>query len=85
MYDIGGFLKDMRFCVAVHMDLSEKYAQEAGVPQGSILSISLFAIKINSLVNVILPGIYSSLFVEDVQIAYSDYNSKRFLKIYNPQ
>ena len=81
---IGEFLKNRRFCVAVHWSLSEEYTQEAGVPQGSILSVTLFAIKMNSLVKVIPPEIHSSLFVDDVQIAYSDYNMQNVLKRLQP-
>ena len=77
---IGEFLKYRRFCIAVHWSLSGECAQEAGVPQGSILPVTLFAIKINSLVMVIPPKIHSSPFVGDVQVAYSDYDIQKVLK-----
>ena len=48
--------------------------QEAGVPQGGILSVTLFAIKINSLAEIIPNHIHASLFVDDVQIAFSGYS-----------
>ena len=50
---------------------SGKQEQKLGVPQGSILSVTLFAIKINEIANAISNYIHKSLFVEDVQIAYS--------------
>ena len=78
------FLRDRRFCVAVNWDKSREYVQEAGVPQGSILCVTLFAIKINTLVKVIPPEIHSSLFVDDVQIAYSDYDMRRVLAHLQP-
>ena len=46
-----------------------------GVPQGSILSVTLFAIKINALAATIPQDIYKSVFVDDGQIAFSDWNT----------
>ena len=45
--------------------------QESGVAQGSTISVSLFAIKINSLSKVTPKEIHASMFVDDIQIAYS--------------
>lgn len=42
--------------------MSNFHAQEQGVPQGSILSVILFMIKINNIVNVIEPNILCSLY-----------------------
>jgi hypothetical protein len=39
----------MKFNVRVNSTYSEIQEQEMGVPQGSILSVTLFSIKINSL------------------------------------
>ena len=48
--------------------LSEASALEDGVPQGSIPSVTLFAVAINS----VLPdGVYSSLYVDDLSISFS--------------
>ena len=37
--------------------MSQLYDQEMGVPQGSILSVTLFGLKINSIVKAISPGV----------------------------
>ena len=37
------------------------------------MSVTLFAIKINSLATVILANIHTTLFVDDLQIVYQDY------------
>ena len=41
-----------------------------GVPQGSVLSVTLFALKINSIVKAISPGVKCSLYVDDFLIVY---------------
>ena len=41
-----------------------------GVPQGSILSVTLFGLKINSIVKAISPGVECSLYVDDFLIWY---------------
>jgi len=47
---IGNFLKDRQFQVQLGSNLSTMFDQEMGVPQGSILSVALFALKISSIV-----------------------------------
>ena len=47
---ICDFLSDRYFKVRVGNTYSDPYSQEAGVPQGSILSVTLFSLKINNLV-----------------------------------
>ena len=43
------FLKDRYFKVRVGSTCSDSHPQEMGVPQGSILSVTLFSVKINSI------------------------------------
>ena len=50
--------------------LSDSYEPEMGVPQGSILSVTLFILKINSIVNALPAGVRSSLYVDDFVICY---------------
>ena len=65
------FLSDLYFKVRVGNTYSDPYSQEAGVPQGSILSVTLFSLKINSIVSCLLPDIKCSLYVDDLAIYYS--------------
>ena len=51
------FLSDRNFKVRVGTTLSNLQGQEEGVPQGSILSVTLFSIKINNIVKVLNPGV----------------------------
>ena len=67
---IEGFLRNRNFCVRLGSCLSDLHEQEMGVPQGSILSVTLFGLKINSIVKAISPGVDCSLYVDDFLICY---------------
>ena len=45
--------------------LSDTYEQEMGVPQGSILSLIIFFLKINNIFKSVFKGLEVSLFVDD--------------------
>ena len=62
---IDGFLSHRLFQVRAGSTLSDTYEQEMGVPQGSILSLVLFSLKINNIVKSVLKGLEASLFVDD--------------------
>ena len=68
---ICDFLSDRYFNVRVGNIYSDPYSQEAGVPQGSNLSVTLFSLKINSSVSCLLPDIKCSLYVDDLAFYYS--------------
>lgn len=56
--------------------MSQTYRQETGVPQGSVLSVTLFLIKVDQLAEMI-PNedrFMSSLFVDDLQVSYSHHD-----------
>ena len=53
--------------------LSDTFEQEQGVPQGSILSPTLFNIKINNIANCVSDTV-SSLYVDDFGIFYKSKN-----------
>ena len=48
----------------------EEKQQEMGVPQGSVLSVTLFNIKINNIVKNINSGTNCVLYVDDFLICY---------------
>jgi hypothetical protein len=64
------FLQARYFCVRLGNVLSARYPQENGVQQGSVLSVALFAISLNGLMNEVRPSVTTSLYVEDVAIYY---------------
>ncbi|XP_067122855.1 uncharacterized protein [Centruroides vittatus] len=54
--------------------LSRPFTQEEGVPQGSILSVTLFLIKINSIAKCLPSSVKHSLYVDDFQISCQSTN-----------
>ena len=50
--------------------LSDPFEQEMGVPQGSILSVTLFSLKINILAKVLSKDVEGSLYVDDFLMSY---------------
>ncbi|GFW49697.1 putative RNA-directed DNA polymerase from transposon X-element [Trichonephila clavipes] len=49
--------------------LSAPFTQAEGVPQGSILSVTLFICHISHILHVLSPSIQASLYVDDLQIS----------------
>ena len=64
------FLSGRKFHVRVGTSLSDFYDQKMGVPQGSILSVTLFIVKINSITSCIRNCVDKSLFVDDFGVSY---------------
>ena len=68
---IVNFLSDRIFQIHLGTILSDKiFHQEEGVPQGAILSTTLFSVKINDIVKQVDPGVECSLYVDDFAIMY---------------
>ena len=71
---ISAFLDKRFFRVRVGNTISEACEQEMGVPQGCILSVTLFSVKINSIVKAICPGVDCSLYVDYFVICFRSRN-----------
>ena len=69
-YFISAFLNERQFRVRVGDTLSNPHEKEMGVPQGSILSVTLFSVKINNIVKSVCPGVECFLYVDDFCICY---------------
>ena len=65
---IKNFLNDRKLQVQIGITLSELQEHEIGVPQGSILPVTLFNIKINCIVKCLNLGVEGSLYVDDFLI-----------------
>jgi hypothetical protein len=68
---IANFLSNGEFRVRVWSTLSDPQPQEMGVPQGSILSVTLFIVKINSIATVLpqCASLHHNLFVDDFSMS----------------
>ena len=71
---ISSFLNDVSFKVRVGSTFSHSHPQEMGVPQGIILSVTLFLVKINSITQWLKPVVDCSLYVDVFQICYISSN-----------
>ena len=67
---LESFLAERSFQVRVGSTLSDTFRLSQGVPQGSILSTTLFNIKINSTMNCLDPKTDGSLYVDDFCMCY---------------
>ena len=68
---IRNFFRDKQFKLKIENTFSKVYTQEEGVPQGSVLSVTLFAIAMDNIVSAIPDDISNSLYVNDVLVYYS--------------
>lgn len=66
---IMDFLQDRKFQVRVGSGYSRVFHQEMGVPQGSVLSVTLFLIAINTVVKEITGQANVSLYVDDMRVS----------------
>lgn len=68
---IKSFLYDRRFRVRIGNTLSDIHSQENGIPHGSALSVTLFAIAVNGLLTEIDESVGRCMYVDDLAIFYS--------------
>ena len=67
-YFLANFVRERYFRVRVGSSLSAKLPQKSGVPQGSVLSVTLFGVLINDICSSLPPTVRRSLFVDDFAI-----------------
>lgn len=65
---LQNYLDDRFFRVRVGKHFSDRFLQVNGVPQGGVLSVTLFAIMINDVVDRLPRSVGRSLFVDDLAI-----------------
>ena len=66
---IADFLNDRKFKVRIGTHYSSVFTQEMGVPQGSVLSVTLFLIAINTVLRAITGQPRISLYVDDMRLS----------------
>ena len=69
-YFISAVFNQREFRVRVGDTLSNPHEQEMGVPQGSILSVTLFSVKFYNIVKSVCLGVECFLYVDDFCICY---------------
>ena len=67
---IQNFSSERKLGVRVVTSPSYFYDQEIGIPLGSILSVTLSVVKINSITSCIGNGVEKSLFVDDFGVSF---------------
>ena len=67
---LESFLANRSIQVRIGLTLSDTFGLSQGIPQGSILSTTLFNIKINSIMNCLDPKTDGSLYVDDFCMCY---------------
>ena len=60
---IQSFLNNRHFEVRLGSIILDSFEQEMGIPEGSILSVTLFSIKKNSLAKVLTNNMHGSLYM----------------------
>ena len=71
---IENFLSSRKFCVRVGASHSDYVEQKEGLPQGSVLSVTCFAIAINDIPSQLSADVQSTLYVDDFAIFTSAVN-----------
>ena len=80
---IQNFLMDRTFQTKIENVLSDTYEIKEGIPQGSVLSSTLFALAINNIVKTLPKDVNNSLYVDDFAIFYSSSNLRHIQRILN--
>ena len=73
---ISKFLENHNFRVRLGSTLSDPFEKEIGVLQGSILSVTLFSLKKNSLAKVLSKDVEGSLYVDDFLMPFRAKSTK---------
>ena len=74
-YFLANFIRERSYRVRIGSTLSNSFIQESGVPQGSVLSVTLFGVLINDICCSLPPNVRRSLFVDDFAIWVSSSTS----------
>ena len=80
---IKNFIYERTFQTRIENVLSDTYQLENGVPQGSVLSGTLFALAINDIASQLPNGVQHNLYVDDFAIYYRSTNLRHLQRILN--
>lgn len=68
MHFVKNFLQNRKYRVRVNNELSQEYIQENGVPQGSVISTTLFIIAMDTIISRIHRPVQIIMYADDVLI-----------------
>jgi retron-type reverse transcriptase len=68
LYFINNFLSERKFRVNIGNTFSSERTLENGIPQGSVLSVILFNIAINSLTKIMKGSVKFAMYADDLVI-----------------
>ncbi|XP_058817364.1 uncharacterized protein LOC131680668 [Topomyia yanbarensis] len=74
---IQQFLTNRRFRVAIGGTFSNFFSEDNGVPQGSVLSVTLFLIAMNSIYRYLPKGIHIFVYADDILLVVTGLHPKR--------
>ena len=80
---IKNFLNERTFQTRIENVYSDTFNLDSGVPQGSVLSGTLFALAINDIAKQLPQGVQNSLYVDDFAIYYSSSSLRHIQRIMN--
>ncbi|GFX00971.1 putative RNA-directed DNA polymerase from transposon X-element [Trichonephila clavipes] len=67
---VFNFLAVRYFYVRIGHSSSHKFMQGQGVPQGSVLSVTLFNIHMSNILHKLPPSVRGMLYIDDLQVSY---------------
>ena len=68
---VSNFMEGRLFRIRMNQQLSQEYEQESGIAQGSKLSVTMFSLLMNTIKEFIGEEVFTSLYVDDIQVAYA--------------
>lgn len=74
---LKAFLTDQSFRVSIGNHLSSAFPEETGVPQGSVIAVTLFLIAMTGLESVLPRGITPLLYADDILLVATGPTQKR--------
>ena len=80
---IKNFMSERTFQVRIENIYSDIFKLQNGIPQGSVLSGTLFIMAINNIVTVLPKGVQNSLYIDDFAIFYTSNNLRHIQRILN--
>ena len=80
---ICNFLDNRSFQVKFHRKLSKVFTLQNGLPQGSVLSCTLYLLAINNIVKHLPKEVQCTLYADDIIIYYSSRNLRHLERVLN--